>query len=100
MHLNIWNENVGPYPWPHLTFVDPPSKGWWGRRDGVHNYSLHHHPSFTMPSFLRIPEMVTIHEFGHAYFMGILASNEFEEPWLDEGVNSFLGSKNYGSLLW
>ena len=34
--------------------------------------------------------MVTIHEFGHAYFMGILASNEFEEPWLDEGVNSFL----------
>ncbi|MCK7537725.1 MAG: hypothetical protein MZV63_45620 [Marinilabiliales bacterium] len=34
-------------------------------------------------------EMVTIHEFGHAYFMGILASNEFEEPWLDEGVNSY-----------
>ena len=33
--------------------------------------------------------MTTIHEFGHAYFMGILASNEFEEPWLDEGVNSF-----------
>ncbi len=34
-------------------------------------------------------EMVTVHEFGHAYFMGILASNEFEEPWLDEGVNSY-----------
>jgi aminopeptidase N len=33
--------------------------------------------------------MVTVHEFGHAYFMGILASNEFEEPWLDEGVNSY-----------
>jgi len=33
--------------------------------------------------------MTTIHEFGHAYFMGILASNEFEEPWLDEGVNSY-----------
>jgi hypothetical protein len=36
-----------------------------------------------------MPEMVTVHEFGHAYFMGILASNEFEEPWLDEGVNSY-----------
>ena len=37
--------------------------------------------------------MVTIHEFGHAYFMGILASNEFEEPWLDEGVNQFWESR-------
>jgi hypothetical protein len=42
-----------------------------------------------MPEFMHYPEMVTIHEFGHAYFMGIMASNEFEEPWLDEGVNSF-----------
>lgn len=42
-----------------------------------------------VPSFLKMAEMVTIHEFGHAYFMGILASNEFEEPWLDEGVNSY-----------
>jgi aminopeptidase N len=42
-----------------------------------------------MPSYLHLPEVTTIHEFGHAYFMGILASNEFEEPWLDEGVNTF-----------
>ena len=46
--------------------------------------------SFTgIPGFLHFPETATIHEFGHAYFMGILASNEFEEPWLDEGVNQF-----------
>jgi aminopeptidase N len=38
---------------------------------------------------MRFPEMVTVHEFGHAYFMGILASNEFEEPWLDEGINTY-----------
>lgn len=36
---------------------------------------------------------MTIHEFGHAYFMGILASNEFEEPWIDEGINSFWESR-------
>src|SRR5690606_1999817 len=28
-------------------------------------------------------------EFGHGYFYGILASNEFEEPMLDEGLNEF-----------
>jgi hypothetical protein len=32
---------------------------------------------------------VTVHEFGHGYFMGLLASNEFEEPFLDEGMNEF-----------
>jgi hypothetical protein len=34
-------------------------------------------------------DFVTIHEFGHGYFYGILASNEFEEPMLDEGLNEF-----------
>ena len=25
--LEYLTKNVGPYPWPHLTFVDPPTKG-------------------------------------------------------------------------
>lgn len=80
--------NVGPYPWPHLTFVDPPSKG--SGAGGMEYTTLFtSSSSFIMPSFFHMPEMVTIHEFGHSYFMGILASNEFEEPWLDEGINSF-----------
>ena len=32
---------------------------------------------------------MTIHEFGHGYFYGILGSNEFEEPMLDEGLNEY-----------
>jgi Peptidase family M1 domain len=28
-----------------------------------------------------------LHEFGHQYWYGMVASNEFEEPWLDEGIN-------------
>ncbi len=86
--LEYLTENVGPYPWPYLTFVDPPLKG--AGSGGMEYTTLFTSDSFTgLPGFLHIPEMVTIHEFGHAYFMGILASNEFEEPWLDEGVNSF-----------
>ena len=34
-------------------------------------------------------DFVTIHEFGHGYFMGLLGSNEFEEPMLDEGMNEY-----------
>ncbi len=86
--LEYLDERVGPYPWPHLTFVDPPLSG--SGAGGMEYTTL-----FTsagggvVPSFLKMAEMVTIHEFGHAYFMGILASNEFEEPWLDEGINSY-----------
>ncbi len=86
--LEYLDENVGPYPWPHLTFVDPPSIG--SGAGGMEYTTLFtSESSYFMPSFFHMPEMVTVHEFGHAYFMGILASNEFEEPWLDEGVNSY-----------
>ncbi len=86
--LEYLTENVGPYPWPHLTFIDPPATG--SGAGGMEYTTLFTTiSSYRMPEWVRLPEMVTIHEFGHAYFMGILASNEFEEPWLDEGVNSF-----------
>ncbi len=90
--LEYFEKNVGPYPWPHLTFVDPPSIGYGS--GGMEYTTIFTSESFTgVPEFLHLPEMVTIHEFGHAYFMGILASNEFEEPWLDEGVNQFWESR-------
>jgi hypothetical protein len=41
------------------------------------------------PPLLDLVRFVTVHEFGHGYFMGLLASNEFEEPFLDEGLNEF-----------
>jgi len=86
--LEYLSERVGPYPWPHLTFVDPPKKG--AGAGGMEYTTLFtSQSSDNIPDFLYIPEMVTIHEFGHAYFMGILASNEFEEPWIDEGMNTF-----------
>ena len=86
--LDYLTEKVGPYPWPYLTFVDPPVNG-EGAGGMEYTTLFTTMSSLFMPPFYHMPEMVTVHEFGHAYFMGILASNEFEEPWLDEGVNSF-----------
>ncbi len=34
-------------------------------------------------------ELVTIHEFGHQWFYGMLASDEVTWPFLDEGMNSY-----------
>jgi hypothetical protein len=86
--LEYLAEKVGPFPYTHLTFVDPPAKG--GGSGGMEYTTIFTSESANLiPEYIHYPEFVTIHEFGHGYFMGIFASNEFEEPWLDEGVNSF-----------
>ena len=86
--LSYFDENLGKYPYSTITIVDPPIHGM--RSAGME------YPSFItagciwgMPEEIRMTEMVTIHEFGHNYFMGILATNEFEEAWMDEGFNSY-----------
>ncbi len=86
--LEYLTKNVGAYPWPHLTFVDPPTIG--AGAGGMEYTTLFTSMSADwMPEWRHLPEVTTVHEFGHAYFMGMLATNEFEEPWMDEGMNSF-----------
>jgi hypothetical protein len=90
--LEFFTENVGPFPWPHLTFADPPQKG--AGAGGMEYTTLFtSQSSDMMPEWFHLPESVTVHEFGHAYFMGIMASNEFEEAWMDEGMNSFFEAR-------
>jgi hypothetical protein len=39
------------------------------------------------------PEGVTVHEFGHQFWYGLSANNEFEESWLDEGINTYCAGR-------
>ena len=82
------DKHVGPYPYPSLTVMDPPLHA---LRSGMMEY-----PTFiTCGSFYRMPkgirtmESLVAHEFAHQYFMAIVASNEKEEPWLDEGLVTY-----------
>lgn len=84
--------HYGAYPYPQLTVVSPPPQA---AAAGAMEYptfittgadSLHAWPPFSWSSAI---ESVTAHEFGHQYFQGILASNEFQEAWLDEGLASY-----------
>lgn len=86
--LDFLTTHVGPYPYPKITVMDPPALG---MRSGFMEY-----PTFiTGGSFYGFPtgvkslESLIVHEFCHQYFMGMMATNEKEAPWLDEGFVTF-----------
>ena len=84
--LHYFNEWVGPYPYSTLTLVD----GVGGSNGMEYPTLITCGTTYMLPGWLRSLELVTIHEFGHQYFYGILANNEAEEAWLDEGINSYI----------
>ena len=97
--LDFFAEKLDTFPYPHMTIIDPPYHG--SGAGGMEYTTLFTAGSMNyVPDGLMYTELVTIHEFGHAYFMGMLATNEFEEPWMDEGMNTYfehrIMDKTYG----
>ena len=86
--LTYFDKNVGTYPYPIITVVDPPLHA-SGAAGMEYPTFITAGTSWGLPAGARFPELVTVHEFGHQYFMQLLASNEFEEAWLDEGFNQY-----------
>jgi len=87
-YYGLW---YGPYPYAQVTLVDPPFRSGSG---GMEYQTLFTAGTQVMPSpQANSPEMVIIHEFGHGYWYGLSASNEFEEAWLDEGINTYSTGK-------
>lgn len=86
--LEYLDKYLGKYPYPTLTIVDPPMHS---LRSGLMEYPTYITGAsfYGVPTNVRTPEILTVHEFTHQYFMGMLASNEKEEPWLDEGLVSY-----------
>lgn len=89
--LSYFSDTLGPYPYRTVTAVVPPFNA---EEAGGMEYPTF----FTAEGDKAIDkdtmdqwniDFVTIHEFGHGYFYGLLASNEFEEPMLDEGMNEY-----------
>jgi Peptidase family M1 domain len=89
----------GPYPYAQLTIVDPPH--------GAAEAGGMEYPTFITGGAswyapkgdLDEPENVTVHEFGHQYWYGMVATNEFENAWLDEGINSYTEVKVMDGLF-
>ena len=87
-YYGLW---YGAYPYDTLTVVDPPRNSYTSGMEyptlfvagtnfwpGKHEFS---------------PEGVTVHEFGHQFWYGLVGNNELEEPWLDEGFVTYSTAK-------
>ncbi len=86
--LEGFDRLLGKYPYPVITVVDPPRGGLGaGGMEYPMLVTAMSHP--LVPEDVLYPEMVIVHEFGHQYWYGMSANNEFEEAWLDEGINSY-----------
>jgi hypothetical protein len=85
--LRYYGEWYGPYPYGHITIVDPA----FGSGAGGMEYPTLFTAGtrFWNPRGSNSPESVTIHEAGHQFWYGIVGNNEFEHAWLDEGLNTF-----------
>jgi hypothetical protein len=91
--MKRFDDWYGPYPYAQITVVDPPH--------GATEAGGMEYPTFitgdtTWWAFkgqYLLPEGVTEHEFGHQYWYGMVATNEFENAWLDEGINSYTEAK-------
>ena len=85
--LRLFGDWFGPYPYPVLTLVDPP----YNSRTGGMEYPtlVTGRTDFWSPPETLSPEGVTIHEVAHQWWYGLVASNEAEEAWLDEGITSW-----------
>ena len=83
------NRRYGRYPYPTLTVVHPP--------EGAANAGGMEYPTlittggpwFAPYSGVHGIQAVTVHELGHQWFYGLVATNEHDYPFLDEGLNSF-----------
>jgi hypothetical protein len=87
-YFGLW---YGQYPYDTLTVVDPARNSESG---GMEYPTLITGGTYFWPGDHAFePEGVTVHEFGHQFWYGLVGNNEFEEAFLDEGFNTYSTGK-------
>jgi hypothetical protein len=96
--MDRYDRWYGPYPYKTLTLVDPDP--------GSQAFGMEY-PTFITggttwwePAGLHVGSAEAIeHEFGHQYWYGMVATNEFEDAWMDEGINEYTQVKVMDSIF-
>ncbi len=80
--VQFYSDALGDYPYPQMTAVQSALSAGSGME----------YPMITVIGESESPralDEVITHEVGHNWFYGILANNERDHAWMDEGINTF-----------
>lgn len=84
--IKFYSDNVGVYPHKTATVV----VGTQSKNDGMEYPTI----TYVNTENDKAPiNDIIYHELGHNWFYGILATNERDNPWMDESINSFYEQK-------
>lgn len=93
--LTNFGQWYGPYPYPRLTVVDVPDDG-QGAGGMEYPMLITAGPMSALGISLDVArgadrslELVVVHEAAHQWWQSVVATNEAEEPWLDEGMTEY-----------
>ncbi|HJM40008.1 MAG TPA: M1 family metallopeptidase [Planctomycetota bacterium] len=83
--FGLW---YGEYPYETISVIDPAHNA---RRTGGMEYPRLFTGGVRKGNAQRTlsPEGVTVHEFGHQFWYGLVGNDEFRHAWMDEGFNTF-----------
>jgi len=89
--LRYYGEWFGAYPYGHITIVDTP---WRTATDGMEYPTMYTAGTrWLMPREDTYIEDTIVHETGHQWWYGMVATNEFEDAWMDEGINQYANAR-------
>ncbi|MBS1654378.1 MAG: M1 family metallopeptidase, partial [Bacteroidetes bacterium] len=80
--IRYYSSLVGEYPYNIVSAVQGPNSFGGGME----------YPTITVISpeqSVKDLDLTIAHEVGHNWFYGVLATNEREHPWMDEGINTY-----------
>jgi hypothetical protein len=80
--IRYYSDKIGEYPYNTVSVVQGPESSGGGME----------YPTITVIAPINSEkelDKLIAHEVGHNWFYGILANNERQHPWMDEGMNSF-----------
>lgn len=99
--FEYYGSRYGPYPYPIITVIESkhratgemeyPTLFQTGNFDT--NGKIEIYQSDPLPDSDKYVEWLTIHEFGHNWWYGMVANNETDHVWVDEGINTYASTK-------
>lgn len=84
--VRLHSQWIGEYPYEVISVVE----GIQGDPDGMEYPTISFIHDQPTPSDV---EKTIFHEVGHNWFYGILANNERQFPWMDEGINTYYDNR-------